>query len=63
VRGSGIGLALVKHIAESHGGRVFVVSPAEGGSGSAFVIEIPALSGKQAPRSSLADEVQAQAAE
>jgi two-component system phosphate regulon sensor histidine kinase PhoR len=49
VRGSGIGLALVKHIAESHGGRVRVSSPTtEGGSGSAFEILIPALATTEA---------------
>jgi two-component system phosphate regulon sensor histidine kinase PhoR len=49
VRGSGIGLALVKHIAESHGGRVRVSSPTtEGGRGSAFEILIPALSTAEA---------------
>jgi two-component system phosphate regulon sensor histidine kinase PhoR len=43
-RGSGIGLALVKHIAESHGGKVGVVSPVtEDGRGSAFEIAIPAI--------------------
>jgi two-component system phosphate regulon sensor histidine kinase PhoR len=42
VRGSGIGLALVKHIAESHGGRAVVRSPvAEAGRGSAFEIHLP----------------------
>jgi two-component system phosphate regulon sensor histidine kinase PhoR len=40
VRGSGIGLALVKHIAEAHGGRTWVES--EVGKGSTFVITIPA---------------------
>jgi two-component system phosphate regulon sensor histidine kinase PhoR len=39
VRGSGIGLALVKHIAESHGGRAWVESV--GGQGSTFVVTIP----------------------
>jgi two-component system phosphate regulon sensor histidine kinase PhoR len=41
-RGSGIGLALVKHIAESHGGSVQVTSPPGAGTrGSAFEIRIP----------------------
>jgi len=39
VRGSGIGLALVKHIAEAHGGRVDLVSHV--GEGSTFTIVIP----------------------
>ncbi|HEY3595662.1 MAG TPA: HAMP domain-containing sensor histidine kinase, partial [Polyangiaceae bacterium] len=39
VRGSGIGLALVKHIAESHGGQTWVDS--EVGRGSTFVVTIP----------------------
>jgi len=38
-RGSGIGLALVKHIADSHGGRAWVEPGAE--RGSAFVVTIP----------------------
>jgi two-component system phosphate regulon sensor histidine kinase PhoR len=40
VRGSGIGLALVKHIAEAHGGRTWVES--EVGKGATFIITIPA---------------------
>jgi two-component system phosphate regulon sensor histidine kinase PhoR len=44
IRGSGIGLALVKHIAESHGGRVFVTSPTtQEGTGTTFVIELPCI--------------------
>ncbi|MGZ3428206.1 MAG: sensor histidine kinase [Polyangia bacterium] len=39
VRGSGIGLSLVKHIAEAHGGSVTVDS--EPGRGAAFIIDIP----------------------
>jgi len=39
IRGSGIGLALVKHIAESHGGRAWVESTP--GQGATFAISIP----------------------
>lgn len=38
-RGSGIGLSLVKHIAEAHGGRVIVES--EPGFGATFTVTIP----------------------
>ena len=42
-RGSGIGLALVKHIAESHGGTVRVESPLrQDGRGTAFEMRLPA---------------------
>jgi two-component system phosphate regulon sensor histidine kinase PhoR len=46
VRGSGIGLALVLHIAESHGGRAWVDSAARGSTGrpttgASFAIAIP----------------------
>jgi two-component system phosphate regulon sensor histidine kinase PhoR len=40
VRGSGIGLALVQHIAESHGGEV-TVEDGPGGIGSRFVVRLP----------------------
>jgi two-component system phosphate regulon sensor histidine kinase PhoR len=40
VRGSGIGLALVKHIAEAHGGRVEVSSAP--GQGATFTVFVPA---------------------
>jgi len=38
-QGVGIGLSIVKHVAEAHGGRVFVRS--NPGEGSRFVIELP----------------------
>jgi two-component system, OmpR family, phosphate regulon sensor histidine kinase PhoR len=41
IRGSGIGLALVRHIAEAHGGQVSVAA-GEGGRGAAFRLWIPA---------------------
>jgi signal transduction histidine kinase len=41
-QGVGIGLSIVKHIAEAHGGRVTVQS--EVGKGSRFTIELPAKS-------------------
>jgi two-component system phosphate regulon sensor histidine kinase PhoR len=46
VRGSGIGLALVKHIAEAHGGGVFVES--EPGSGASFIVDVPLSARRQA---------------
>jgi two-component system phosphate regulon sensor histidine kinase PhoR len=39
VRGSGIGLAITKHVAEMHGGQVLVES--EPGKGSTFTLRIP----------------------
>jgi two-component system, OmpR family, phosphate regulon sensor histidine kinase PhoR len=39
IRGSGIGLALVKHIAESHGGRAWVEDVR--GAGATFAVSIP----------------------
>ena len=64
VRGSGIGLALVKHIAESHGGTVSVESPVSGGKGCAFVLSLPALAGEPTtPRDARAAELHSQAAE
>jgi signal transduction histidine kinase len=39
-RGSGVGLALVRHVADAHGGRVTVTS--EPGRGSRFTLRLPA---------------------
>jgi two-component system, OmpR family, phosphate regulon sensor histidine kinase PhoR len=46
VRGSGIGLSLVKHIAEAHGGSVTVDS--EPGRGAAFIVDIPLVERREA---------------
>ena len=50
VRGSGIGLALVKHIAESHGGRAMV--EASTSTGATFTFTIPARGGRARTASS-----------
>jgi len=46
-RGSGVGLALVKHIAEAHGGRVSVES--RPGQGSRFTLILRAATDPLAP--------------
>jgi two-component system phosphate regulon sensor histidine kinase PhoR len=46
VRGSGIGLSLVKHIAEAHGG--FVTVDSEPGKGAAFIVDIPLVEPSEA---------------
>ena len=40
-RGIGIGLSIVKHVAEAHGGRVFLESVP--GQGSRFILELPLI--------------------
>jgi signal transduction histidine kinase len=47
-RGSGVGLALVKHIAQAHGGRVSVES--RPGAGSRFTLHLPACPSPPAGR-------------
>ncbi len=49
VKGSGLGLTLVKHIAEAHGGRVQVKSKPD--EGSTFAIELP-LAAPSSPQAS-----------
>jgi two-component system phosphate regulon sensor histidine kinase PhoR len=51
IRGSGIGLALVRHIAESHGGTAHVESGSPSGKGSTFVITIP-IAARHSPEES-----------
>ena len=46
IPGSGLGLSLVQHIVEGHGGRLTVVS--EEGAGSMFTIHLPAVAGRSA---------------
>jgi signal transduction histidine kinase len=43
IRGNGLGLSLVKHIVESHGGRMTVVSAPD--QGSTFTLHVPAATG------------------
>ncbi|MFN8003952.1 MAG: sensor histidine kinase [Acidobacteriota bacterium] len=45
IRGNGLGLSLVKHIVDAHGGRVVVESNV--GQGSNFTIFLPAVSAAQ----------------
>lgn len=42
VKGSGLGLYIVRSIARAHGGRVFVASEGEG-TGATFTVELPRM--------------------
>ena len=51
IKGTGIGLAMVKHIVDAHGGKVLIDS--EPGKGSTFTIQLPAggrVNGKDSDR-------------
>jgi signal transduction histidine kinase len=50
IHGSGLGLSLVRRIAESHGGRVTVETG--GGTGSSFTLRLPVAAEEAAPRAS-----------
>jgi len=54
IHGSGLGLSLVRRIAESHGGRVAVES--RRGGGSVFTLSLPALAEAPAPLAGPAPE-------
>ena len=47
IPGSGLGLSLVRHIAEAHGGRITVATGAPGSPGSAFTLHLPAEAAAQ----------------
>jgi signal transduction histidine kinase len=55
IRGNGLGLSIVKGIVEAHGGRVTVQSTL--GSGSTFVVALPAYQGEESTVVSDAREV------
>jgi signal transduction histidine kinase len=39
----GLGLSIVRAVAEGHGGRVELAAPAEGATGARFVVRVPAM--------------------
>jgi two-component system sensor histidine kinase SenX3 len=51
IKGSGLGLALVQHIAEAHGGRITVTSRL--GEGSTFSLHLPLHRPEPAPEAAL----------
>ncbi len=53
IPGSGLGLSLVKHIAEGHGGRITVAT--EKGAGSTFTLHLPAAAARPAGARSASD--------
>jgi signal transduction histidine kinase len=58
ISGTGLGLALVAHIVDAHGGSVDVDSTV--GKGSTFTIRIPIRTGEAVPKGTTRDRVEAQ---
>jgi signal transduction histidine kinase len=57
-RGLGLGLAIVRHIVERHGGKVQAQSPGMG-QGATFTVRLPFISTQKAIKGSL-DQIQAE---